>query len=163
MSVHDYQATFRSNEVVDLSVFKGKVLLIVNTASKCKFTPQFKGLEMLNRKYNARGFQVLGFPCNQFANQDPEDDVTIKNFCRKNYGVTFPVFARIEVNGENAHPLYEFMKEEARGVLWSRGIKWNFTKFLIDHDGNVIRRFAPMTKPSKLIADIEAQIRAIPF
>ena len=163
MSVHDYRATFRSTEEVDLSLFKGKVLLIVNTASRCKFTPQFKGLELLNRKYNSRGFQVLGFPCNQFANQDPGDDDSIKDFCRKNYGVTFPVFARIHVNGEKTHPLYTFLKNEARGLFWSKRIKWNFTKFLVDHDGNVVRRYAPMTAPKKLIADIEAQIRKIPF
>ena len=163
MSVYDFNAAFRTNENVDLSLFKGKVLLVVNTASKCKFTPQFKGLELLNRKYNSHGFQVLGFPCNQFANQDPADDETIKGFCRKNYGVTFPVFARIDVNGDNAHPLYEYMKDEARGVLWSKRIKWNFTKFLVDHEGNVVRRYAPTTKPSKLIGDIEAQLRKVPF
>lgn len=163
MSVHNFSAAFRSDEEVDLSMFKGKVLLIVNTASKCKLTPQFKGLELLNRKYNARGFQVLGFPCNQFANQDPGDDESIKGFCRKNYGVTFPVFARIEVNGDGAHPLYKYMKKEAKGVFWSERIKWNFTKFLVDHDGNVVKRYAPTTKPSRLISDIEAQIRKIPF
>ena len=163
MSVHNYQAIFRTNEDVDLAMFKGKVLLIVNTASKCKFTPQLKGLELLNRKYNSHGFQVLGFPCNQFANQDPADDETIKGFCRKNYGVTFPVFARIHVNGERAHPLYSYLKDEARGVFWSKRIKWNFTKFLVDHEGKVVKRYAPTTKPSKLIADIEAQLRKVPF
>ena len=162
MSVYEYKATFRSNEEVDLSLFKGKVLLIVNTASQCRLTPQFKGLELLNRTYNARGLQVLGFPCNQFANQDPADDETIKGFCRKNYGVSFPVFARIEVNGDNAHPLYRYLKDKARGVFWSKRIKWNFTKFLVDHEGKVIKRYAPTTKPKELIADIEAQIRKIP-
>ncbi|MEO0368238.1 MAG: glutathione peroxidase [Pseudomonadota bacterium] len=161
MSVHNFKATFRTNEEVDLSRFKGKVLLIVNTASKCKFTPQFKGLELLNRAYNAKGLQVLGFPCNQFANQDPADDATIKGFCRKNYGVSFPVFARVKVNGDEAHPLFKYLKEKARGVFWSQRIKWNFTKFLVDGDGNVIRRYAPMTEPKKLIADIEAQLQKI--
>lgn len=158
MSVYDFNAATRTSETVPLSEYKGKVLLIVNTASKCGFTPQFKGLEWLNRKYSQRGLQVLGFPCNQFAKQDPADDRTIAGFCQKNYGVSFPMFAKIEVNGKNAHPLYSYLKDKARGVLWSKRVKWNFTKFLVDADGNVLKRYAPATKPQKLVEDIEAAL-----
>ena len=154
--IYDFQATLRSSERVGMDVFKGRVLLIVNTASKCGFTPQFKGLELLNRQYMERGLCVIGFPCNQFAKQDPGRNADIKAFCKKNYGVSFPVFSKIEVNGPNAHPLYGYLKDSARGFLWSKRIKWNFTKFLVDHEGNVVRRYAPMTKPEKLTDDIEA-------
>ncbi|MFT5574112.1 MAG: glutathione peroxidase [Cryomorphaceae bacterium] len=155
MSVYDHRAVFRTSEEISMQAFEGKVMLIVNTASKCGFTPQFKGLEWLNRKYKDQGLCVVGFPCNQFANQDPANDDTIKGFCKKNYGVSFPVFARIDVNGEKAHPLYADLKNQARGVFWSKRIKWNFTKFLVDHNGKVLKRYAPVTKPSKLVGDIE--------
>jgi glutathione peroxidase len=155
MSVYDHRAVFRTSEAISMQAFEGKVMLIVNTASKCGFTPQFKGLEWLNRKYKDQGLCVVGFPCNQFANQDPANDDAIKGFCKKNYGVSFPVFAKIEVNGENAHPLYKDLKDQARGVFWSKRIKWNFTKFLVDHKGKVLKRYAPTTKPSMLVGDIE--------
>lgn len=155
MSIYDHKAVFRTSEEISMRAFAGKVILIVNTASKCGFTPQFKGLEWLNRRYKDKGLCVIGFPCNQFANQDPANDETIKGFCRKNYGVSFPVFAKIDVNGENAHPLYQELKDQARGVFWSKRIKWNFTKFLVDHNGKVLKRYAPTTKPTKLVGDIE--------
>lgn len=137
-----------------LSDFNGKVLLIVNTASKCGFTPQFDGLQKLYEKYSGKGFTVLGFPCNQFGNQDPGNDEEIKSFCTLNYGVTFPLFSKIEVNGKNEHALYKFMKSKSSG-FFSKNIKWNFTKFLIDKEGNVIKRFAPSTKPKELEQYIE--------
>jgi glutathione peroxidase len=155
MSVYDFNASTRTNEVVPLSDYKGKVMLIVNTASRCAFTPQFKGLEWLNQRYKDKGLQVLGFPCNQFARQDPADNIAIAGFCKKNYGVSFPMFCKIDVNGRDAHPLYRHLKESARGAFWSKRIKWNFTKFLVDQNGNVLHRYAPFTKPSKLVGDIE--------
>lgn len=161
MSVYDHKAVFRTSEEISMSAFAGKVLLIVNTASKCGFTPQFKGLEWLNRRYRDEGLCVVGFPCNQFARQDPGSNTAINNFCTKNYGVTFPVFAKIEVNGKNEHPLYADLKKEARGVFWTKRIKWNFTKFLVDHEGQVLQRYAPTTEPSKLVADIEAALANI--
>lgn len=161
MSIYKHKVKYRSGEEVSLDAYKGKALLIVNTASKCGFTPQFSGLEELNQDYKDKGLQVLGFPCNQFANQDPADDETIKSFCQTNYGVTFPIFSRVTVNGDQAHPLFTFLKKSARGLLWSKRIKWNFTKFLVDHDGNVIRRYAPVTKPEKLRDDIEQLLAKI--
>ena len=155
MSVHDFSATTRTDEEVSLSEYKGKALLIVNTASKCGLTPQFEGLEKLNQDFGDKGLQIIGFPCNQFANQDPADDDAIAGFCQKNYGVTFPMFKKIEVNGSNAHPLYAYLKDKARGMLWSKRVKWNFTKFLVDTDGTVLRRYAPATKPENLVSDIE--------
>ena len=139
-----------------LTRYAGKVLLIVNTASKCGFTPQFAGLEALYTRYKNRGFEVLGFPCNQFGAQEPGSADEIGSFCQKNYGVTFPMYARIDVNGDNAHPLFQHLKKEARGLLGSEGIKWNFTKFLVDRDGSVVRRFAPAATPESLAVDIEA-------
>jgi glutathione peroxidase len=153
-SVYDFTAKLINGKEIQLSEFKGKVLLIVNTASKCGFTPQFEGLEKLYNKYSDKGFTVLGFPCNQFKNQDPDNDENIMSFCSLNYGVTFPMFSKIEVNGKNAHPLYKFLKEKISGFL-SGEIKWNFTKFLIDRDGNVIKRFGPITEPEKIEDDIE--------
>jgi len=141
--------------VADLSAYAGKVLLIVNTASKCGFTPQYEGLEALHRKYADRGFEVLGFPCNQFGAQEPGDAAEIANFCTLTYDVTFPVFAKIDVNGDNADPLFERLKSEAPGLLGSKGIKWNFTKFLVDRSGNTVERYAPTTKPADIEADIE--------
>ena len=155
MSIYNHKVKYRTGKALSLGAFEGKVMLIVNTASKCKFTPQFAGLEELNQDFKDQGLQVLGFPCNQFANQDPADDQTIKNFCQANYGVSFPIFARVHVNGKQAHPLFSLLKKSARGVFWSKRIKWNFTKFLVDHEGTVIRRYAPSTKPEKLRQDIE--------
>ena len=155
-SVHDFSA--RAIDGVDRSLtdYKGKVLLIVNVASKCGFTPQYTGLEALQRKYADRGFAVLGFPCDQFGHQEPGNEEEIRNFCSLNYDVTFPMFAKIEVNGAGAHPLYENLKSSAKGVLGTEGIKWNFTKFLVDREGRVVRRYAPTDKPESLAADIEA-------
>lgn len=156
MSIYNFRVKYRSGDSISLSAYKGKAMLIVNTASKCGFTPQFAGLEQLNQDYKDQGLQVLGFPCNQFANQDPGDDASIKAFCKTNYGVTFPVFTRIVVNGVNEHPLFTHLKNSARGLFWSKRIKWNFTKFLVDHEGNVVKRYAPTTKPEKIRRDIEA-------
>lgn len=155
-SVHDFSV--RAIDGVDRSLtdYKGKVLLIVNVASKCGFTPQYTGLEALQRKYADRGFAVLGFPCDQFGHQEPGNEEEIRNFCSLNYDVTFPMFAKIEVNGAGAHPLYEHLKSSAKGVLGTEGIKWNFTKFLVDREGRVVRRYAPTDKPESLAADIEA-------
>ena len=139
-----------------LSDHAGQVLLIVNVASKCGFTPQYAGLEALYRQYGPRGFTVLGFPCNQFGAQEPGDAAEITNFCTTSYDVTFPIFAKVEVNGANADPLYEYLKAGAPGVLGSKAIKWNFTKFLVDRTGRPVRRYAPTTKPEELAADIEA-------
>lgn len=138
-----------------LADYAGKVLLVVNTASECGFTPQYAGLEALQQRYGTQGLVVLGFPCNQFGAQEPGSAAEIAAFCEKNYGVSFPMFARIEVNGEHAHPLYRYLKENARGVLGSEAIKWNFTKFLIDRNGEVINRYAPTTAPDALAGDIE--------
>lgn len=140
--------------ITNLSQYKGKTLLIVNVASKCGFTSQYDGLEKLYNKYNSRGLVVLGFPCNQFGGQEPGSEKEILEFCRLNYGVTFPMFAKIEVNGKNTHPLYEHLKKEQPGLLGSSGIKWNFTKFLVDPDGNVIKRFASSTTPDEIEKDI---------
>jgi glutathione peroxidase len=140
----------------DLSAYAGKVLLIVNTASKCGFTPQYEGLEALHRDLGSRGFEVLGFPCNQFGAQEPGDAAEIANFCSLTYDVTFPLFAKIDVNGGNADPLFEKLKEEAPGLMGSKSIKWNFTKFLVDRSGKTIKRYAPTTKPEEIKADIEA-------
>jgi len=136
--------------------YAGKVMLVVNTASKCGFTPQYEGLEALYQRYGQRGLVVLGFPCNQFGEQEPGSADAIASFCQQNYGVTFPMFARIDVNGEQAHPLYKHLKQSARGLLGSEGIKWNFTKFLVDRDGQVVERFAPTTTPDAIAKDIEA-------
>ncbi len=139
---------------------KGKVLLIVNTASKCGFTPQFKGLEDLYQKYHAQGLEILGFPCNQFGSQDPGENEEILTFCQTNYGVTFPMFAKVDVNGPDAHPLFKHLKAAAPGVLGSEAIKWNFTKFLVDQTGAVKERYAPTTKPSDLEPAITALLNA---
>jgi glutathione peroxidase len=143
------------HEKTTLAPFHGKVLLIVNTASGCGFTPQFEGLEKLYKTYESKGFVVLGFPCNQFAGQEPLNEAGIENFCRMNYGVTFPMFAKIDVNGANTHPLYQYLKQQAPGILGSEAIKWNFTKFLVDKNGKVIHRYAPSTTPESIAADIE--------
>ena len=139
---------------VKLSRYKGKVLLIVNTASKCGFTPQYKGLEALYQKLHGKGLEILGFPCNQFGAQEPGSEAEIEQFCELNYGVTFPMFAKVDVNGESASPLYKHLKSSKKGMLGSEGIKWNFTKFLVDRNGDVVERYAPPTEPKALEADI---------
>jgi len=153
--VYDFTATSLSGQPVSLDAYKGKVLLIVNTASACGFTPQFEGLEKIYKELKDLGLVVLGFPCNQFAHQEPGDAEQIGAFCQKNYGVTFPMFEKIEVNGSSAHPLYQYLKSQATGVLGSESIKWNFTKFLIKKDGTVYDRYASMTKPEDLVADVK--------
>jgi len=139
-----------------LSSYRGKPLLVVNVASKCGFTPQYAGLEALYRKFHDRGLEVLGFPCDQFGHQEPGDENEIKTFCATNYGVTFPMYSKVEVNGANAHPLYKWLKSEKAGVLGTEAIKWNFTKFLIDRAGNVVRRYAPTDTPEKIEKDLAA-------
>lgn len=155
-SIHDFTATALDGKEVSLGDWRGKVLLIVNTASKCGFTYQYQGLEALHRDYAARGLAVLGFPCNQFGKQEPGDAAEIANFCSLTYDVTFPMFAKIDVNGDGAHPLYKWLKTQKRGFLGTSGIKWNFTKFLVDRSGNVVGRFGPTVKPEALKAAIEA-------
>jgi glutathione peroxidase len=154
-TITDFHVKAADGSDADLSKYAGQVLLIVNTASKCGFTPQYEGLEALHRKYAGRGFEVLGFPCNQFGHQEPGDAAEIANFCSLTYDVTFPVFAKIDVNGAQAEPLYVALKKQAPGVLGTEGIKWNFTKFLIDRAGKVVGRYAPTTKPAEIEADIE--------
>jgi glutathione peroxidase len=157
-TVYDFSADSLSGEHVDLAQYRGKVLLIVNTASKCGFTPQYKGLEELHRQFAGQPFEVLGFPCNQFGQQEPGSAEEIGAFCEQNYGVSFPVFAKIDVNGEQAHPLYQHLKKNAPGILGTEGIKWNFTKFLIRKDGSIHDRYAPTTKPEDLADDIRKLI-----
>ena len=159
-SIYDFEAQQINGQSVSLSGFKGKALLIVNTASKCGFTPQFGGLEELHKSYAEKGLVVLGFPCNQFASQDPGSDGEIAEFCQVNYGVSFPMMGKIDVNGPAAHPLYKWLSAEAPGLLGSKSIKWNFTKFLVGKDGQVIRRYAPTDKPADLAKDVEAALAA---
>lgn len=154
-SVYDFSANTITGDSKSLSEYQGKVMLIVNTASKCGLTPQFQGLEELYQSYKDQGLVILGFPCNQFASQDPGSESEIAEFCQLNYGVSFPMFAKIEVNGDNTHPLYQFLKQEAPGLMGSKSIKWNFTKFLVNSEGKVIKRFAPTDTPEKLTADIQ--------
>jgi len=148
--------TAADGSATDLSSHKGEVMLIVNVASKCGFTPQYEGLEALQRRYGDKSFTVLGFPCNQFGAQEPGDAEEIANFCKLSYDVSFPVMAKIDVNGDGAAPLYKHLKDEAPGLLGSKAIKWNFTKFLVDRSGKVVKRYAPQTKPEELVRDIEA-------
>jgi glutathione peroxidase len=159
-SIYDFEAQQINGQSVSLSGFKGKALLIVNTASKCGFTPQFGGLEELHKTYADKGLVVLGFPCNQFASQDPGSDGEIAEFCQINYGVSFPMMGKIDVNGPAAHPLYKWLSAEAPGLLGSKSIKWTFTKFLVGKDGRVIRRYAPTDKPADLAKDVEAALAA---
>jgi glutathione peroxidase len=159
MNVFDFQATSLDGKPVDLAQYRGKVLLIVNTASKCGFTPQYEGLETLYRALHARGLEVLGFPCNQFGSQEPGSEAEIGAFCEKNYGVSFPMFAKVDVNGDGAHPLWKYLKNAAPGVLGTEGIKWNFTKFLVGRDGTVLHRYAPQTKPEDIGDDIEKALQ----
>lgn len=154
MNFYDFTATKMNGMDVKMEEYKGKVLLIVNTASKCGLTPQLTELEEMYKDYKEQGFEILGFPCNQFAKQDPGTNKEISEFCLRNYGVTFTMFEKIDVNGENAHPLYKYLKSNAKG-LFSNEIKWNFTKFLIDSEGNIVDRFAPTTTPNKIRKDIE--------
>lgn len=155
MALYDFSARTLDGQERSLADYRGKVLLIVNTASKCGFTPQFKGLQALYDELGGDGLEILGFPCNQFGHQEPGDAEQIGAFCEKNYGVSFPMFEKIEVNGDGAHPLYQFLKAEAPGLLGTGSIKWNFTKFLVDRDGRVVRRYGSKDKPEKIAADIK--------
>src|ERR1700744_475125 len=156
MSVYDYSASRLDGSLEKLDAYRGQVLLIVNTASACGFTPQYAGLEALYEKLHGDGLTILGFPCNQFGAQEPGSEAEIGAFCQKNYGVTFPMFSKIEVNGANAHPLYKYLKDAKPGLLGTEAIKWNFTKFLIGKDGEPVARYAPQTKPEELEAPIKA-------
>ena len=156
-NLHDFTATSLSGEDIDLGQYEGKAVLVVNTASKCGFTPQYEGLEKLYEQYADQGLVVLGFPCNQFGRQEPGDEGAIGEFCQLNYGVTFPMFAKVDVNGSGAHPLFRWLRKAKSGLLGNR-IKWNFTKFLIGPDGNVIERYGATTKPEDLKDDIEAAL-----
>lgn len=155
-SIYDFSCLTMQGKELALSSLKGKVVLVVNTASQCGFTPQLKGLESLYKQYQEDGLEVLGFPCNQFGKQDPGSNDEISDFCTLNYGVTFPVFQKIEVNGADAHPLYRYLKQEKPGLLGSTGIKWNFTKFLINSEGKVVKRFAPKDSPKKIESAVKA-------
>ena len=159
-TIYDFEALTIDGQPVSLEQFRGQAMLIVNTASACGFTPQFAGLEKLHQTYGGKGLAVLGFPCNQFGNQDPGSNEEIGAFCQRNYGVSFPMMSKIEVNGADAHPLYRWLTAEAPGILGSKAIKWNFTKFLVGKDGRVIKRYAPQDAPDKLAKDIEAALAA---
>ena len=154
--IYSFQAATLDGKNLSLSIYEGKVILIVNVASRCGFTPQYRGLEELYRKYSAQGFAILGFPCNQFGAQEPGNEDEIAQFCKSTYDVSFQMFAKIDVNGQNAHPLYQFLKHSAPGILGSTAIKWNFTKFLVDRKGFVRNRFAPTDTPKALENDVEA-------
>ena len=154
-TIYDFTVKNIDGIEVALSDFKGKVLVVVNTASKCGFTKQYAGLEELFKQYRDQGLVVLGFPCNQFKSQEPGDEAEIKSFCSLNYNVDFPMFAKIDVNGENTAPLYKFLKSEGKGILGSEAIKWNFTKFLVNKNGEVVKRYAPLTEPAALTEDIK--------
>lgn len=156
---YDFNAKTITGEEVSMSAYKGKVILVVNVASKCGFTPQYEGLEKLYQDYQSQGLEILGFPCNQFGKQEPGTPAEIQNFCKVNFGVTFPLFEKIDVNGEHTHPLYVYLKKQAPGFLSTEAIKWNFTKFLIDRKGNVITRYGSSTKPEELKKDIEKLLK----
>lgn len=159
MNVHDFEANTLRGREESLSKYKGKVLLVVNTASKCGLTPQYKGLQEVYDKFKDRGFEILGFPSNQFAGQEPGESEDIAEFCEINYGVSFPMYEKINVKGADAHPLFKYLTKEAPGVLGSKSIKWNFTKFLVDQEGRVLKRFAPQTTPDQIEEDIEKLLR----
>ena len=159
-TIYDFEAIQMNGQGMALSQLQGKVMLIVNTASACGFTPQFSGLEKIHQAYKDQGLAVLGFPCNQFGNQDPASNDVIANFCQVNYGVSFTMMQKVNVNGTDAHPLYQWLCAEAPGLLGSKAIKWNFTKFLVGRDGRVIKRYASMDKPEKMAQDIEAALAA---
>ncbi|MBN3772824.1 MULTISPECIES: glutathione peroxidase [Burkholderia] len=154
-TLYSFSAETLAGAPASLDAYRGKVLLIVNTASECGFTPQYAGLQKLYDQYAARGFYVLGFPCNQFGKQEPGDATQIGAFCERNFGVTFPMFAKIDVKGDHAHPLYRYLTDEAPGILGLKAIKWNFTKFLINREGRIVKRYAPSTKPDEIAADID--------
>ena len=162
MTVYEFKATTLDGEPVALEKYRDNVLLIVNVASRCGFTPQYAGLEKLYEKYRQQGFLVLGFPSNQFGGQEPGSADEIKTFCQSQYGITFPLFAKTDVNGANAHPLYEFLKSERPGILGTQRIKWNFTKFLVDRQGHPIKRYSPQNKPESLERDIETALSRPP-
>ncbi|MDX2108566.1 MAG: glutathione peroxidase [Candidatus Melainabacteria bacterium] len=157
-SIYDFQAKTLDGKDLDLSTYKGDVLVIVNTASKCGFTNQYEGLQDLHQKFHTKGLRVLGFPCNQFGSQEPGSESEIGAFCQKNYGVEFQMFEKIDVNGAHAHPLYKYLTSEAPGLAGTEAIKWNFTKFLVDKNGKVLKRYAPDVKPQDMVKDIEAQL-----
>jgi len=159
-SIYDFSANSLAGKRADLAALKGKVLLIVNTASQCGFTPQYEGLQALYEKYRDQGFEILAFPCNQFGAQEPGDASAIAAFCDSRYGVTFPMFAKVDVNGSNAAPLFSYLKQEAPGLLGTKDIKWNFTKFLVDRQGRVTDRYAPTTRPDAISADIEKLLKS---
>ncbi len=159
MSVYEYSAKTIKGEDVSLDRFRGNVMLIVNTASKCGFTPQYKELQALYEEFNEQNVTILGFPCNQFGSQEPGKEQDIEQFCQLNYGVSFPMFAKVDVKGEHAHPLFTYLTEEAPGLLGSKGIKWNFTKFLVDQNGKVVKRYAPQTSPKDIKKDIEELLK----
>ena len=153
-NIYSFSGVTMQGKEVPLSGFQGKVMLVVNTASKCGFTPQFKGLEELHEKYKGKGLEILGFPCNQFGKQDPGSNDEINQFCELNYGVTFTMFQKVDVNGDNPHPLFKYLKKQAPGVLGTEAIKWNFTKFLVDQNGKVLERYAPTDTPEKIEKDV---------
>ena len=155
-SFYDYQATLTNGQAVSMSQYRGQVVLVVNVASKCKLAPQLASLAALHRELSGKGFSILGFPCNQFAQQEPLQNSQIQLYCSEHYGVRFPMFEKILVNGPDAHPLYQFLKKERRGFLFSESIKWNFTKFLIDRQGAVVARFSPTTRPEKIVSTIKS-------
>ena len=161
-TVHHFQVTNQQGEKVALGQYRDKVLLIVNTASQCGFTPQYQDLESIYKKYHAKGLEILAFPCNQFGGQEPGSDSEIAQFCELNYGVSFPIMKKVQVNGPEAEPFFEFLKVQVRGLLKTRAIKWNFTKFLVNKDGVVVKRYAPRTKPSQFIDAIEAELALLP-
>ncbi|MBT2664413.1 glutathione peroxidase [Bacillus sp. ISL-4] len=155
MSIYEFEVNKINGETISLEEYRGKVMIIVNTASKCGFSPQYDDLQSLYVRYKEDGVVVLGFPCNQFLNQEPGDDLEIDSYCKLNHGITFPMFAKVNVNGKEAHPLFSYLTENAPGVMGSKSIKWNFTKFLIDSNGNIVSRYAPKTKPLEMEEDIK--------
>ncbi|MFF2456239.1 glutathione peroxidase [Peribacillus simplex] len=155
MSIYEFEVNKINGETISLEEYRGKVMIIVNTASKCGFSPQYDDLQSLYVQYKEDGVVVLGFPCNQFLNQEPGDDLEIDSYCKLNRGITFPMFAKVNVNGKEAHPLFSYLTENALGVMGSKSIKWNFTKFLIDRNGNIVSRYAPKTKPLEMEEDIK--------
>ena len=157
-NIYQFSANNNLGELVPLSTYQGKVMLLVNTASACGFTPQYQGLQALYQQYQAKGLEILAFPCNQFGKQEKGDDSEIKQFCDLNFNISFPLFSKVDVNGENAHPLFDYMKNEAPGLLGSKSIKWNFTKFLVNNQGKVVKRYSPTTKPADIASDIEAML-----
>ena len=157
-NIYDFKAKTIEGKEISLNKYKGDVILIVNTASKCGFTPQYAELEDLYKKYSGKGLEILGFPCNQFGDQEPGNSKNIASFCQKNYGVNFQIFEKVDVNGKNAHPLYKYLTKTAPGVLGTESIKWNFTKFLVDRKGKILKRYAPSISPKEIAPDIEKQL-----